>query len=170
MHPTASGTQRATAPCAPTRAIGQPSGPTARHARRRTDETTPDRSGEPIDGIVAMTNAVSAPLPANPWTAPTSSGRRASAIDRRTQRLTALRARGMRPARRSLAGRQVMARKPDPPTAARRRTPGPARRSLACRAQDDQIVPATNSVNVTDSPKRPSHAASECCARRSAGS
>ena len=80
MHPTARETLRATVPWVPTRAIGQPRSPDS--AAMPNVEPTPNNAKyvrrAPIDGIVAMTSAVSAPLPARPWTAPTSSGRRAS--------------------------------------------------------------------------------------------
>src|SRR5215475_4115455 len=80
MHPTIRDTPRATIPWVPTLAIGQPSSPDS--AAMPKVEPMPNNAKyvrrAPIDGIVAMTNAVRAPLPARPWTAPTSSGRRAS--------------------------------------------------------------------------------------------
>src|SRR5258707_11693584 len=80
MLPTVSETLRATMPWVPTRAIGQPSNPDS--AAMPSVVPMPNkaryRRRAAMDGIVAITSAVSAPLPARPCTAPTSSGRRAS--------------------------------------------------------------------------------------------
>src|SRR4026207_2338923 len=79
MAPTISEMLRGTPPRGPRRATRQPSKPD-RAAMPRV-EPTPNVAKyarrAPIDGIVAITNAVSGPLPANPCTAPTSNGRRA---------------------------------------------------------------------------------------------
>ena len=105
---------------------------------------------DPIDGIVAVISAVSAPLPARPWTAPTISGRRAS-----VHRPTGMDA-DVAPCTWECVGptevwpaESAIARKPNPTSSS---TTAHARTSATIAGMSvrntTKSVPATSSVNV----------------------